>query len=114
MTTFDSALPSVTIKVLTPDGTLYVSIAEQDGKPTRVLISIGKAGSRLAAWADAVARLLTMLVKRDVEVSQLIAELSAISSDGFRMHGQTEIHSGPEGVAKALILYEEERWQRGV
>jgi ribonucleoside-diphosphate reductase alpha chain len=114
MTDFEHALPSVSIKVLTPDGTMYVTIVDDEsGKPTRVLISIGKAGSRLSAWSDAVGRLVSRMFKKGFSTQDIIAELAGIGSDNLKMQGETEIRSTAEGIAKAFLVYEEYKWRTG-
>lgn len=105
---FSQALPSVTIKVATPDGTMFVNIVDtEDGRPTRVIITIGKAGSALMAWADSISRLATRLFKNGSSVNEVIQELTGIRADRLSLSGETEITSGPEGLAKALLIYQE-------
>lgn len=104
----DQALPSVTIRVATPDGKMFVIIVDDtNGNPTRVIIAIGKAGSRLMAWAESMSRLTTRLIKNGSSINDVIMEVSGIRADRLVMNGETEITSGPEGLAKALLIYQE-------
>ena len=98
---------TVSIRVPTPDGTAFVHIIEYAmGKPAHVIVNIGKAGVSVAAWAEAVARLCTMLLERGVSLNELIDELSAITSERVKiMADNSKIRSGPEGIAVALIKY---------
>jgi hypothetical protein len=109
---YDQALPSVTIKVATPDGKMFVIIVDdENGNPTRVIIAIGKAGSTLMAWAESISRLATRLFKNGSTVHEVVKELTGIRADRLTLHNGTEITSGPEGLAKALLIYQE--WKSG-
>ena len=103
------SLPSVTIKVPTPDGTMYVCISDYEGRPWRVDITIGKAGSALMAWAHSLARLCTMALQGSASLDDLINELAGVTSDKLTMNQRTEVRSGPEGVAIAFLRYLEQK-----
>ena len=48
-------LNSATVKVQTPDGTMYLIIMENEhGMPSRVDIQIGKSGTNIRAWYMAI------------------------------------------------------------
>lgn len=99
------AWPSYSIAVNTPDGEMFVHIAEENDMPKFILINIGKAGTNIAAWGDAIARVATaMLPVRGVH--GVIEELSGLSSARFSiLEGGQVCHSGPEGLALALLKY---------
>lgn len=107
------ASTTVSIRVPTPDGTAFVNIIEDDtGKPIQVIIIIGKAGVALAAWAEAVARLCTLLLQNGAGINNLIQELSLINSDRSRVLQDGEvIRSGPAGIVQALIKYRHAKFQ---
>lgn len=108
-----SLYPTFSIKVDTPDGKMFVHILEdKDGLPVRVLINIGKAGTNLAAWADATSRLVTMMLKY-ASIYIIIEELSGITSSRFSLlaHGEV-VRSGPEGIARALLKYRNEKFRK--
>ena len=98
---------TISIRVPTPDGTAFVHVIEgENGKPVHIIVNIGKAGVSVAAWAEAVARLCTMLLNKGVSLNELIDELSAITSEKVKiMSDNSRIRSGPEGIAVALIKY---------
>ncbi len=113
----DIVYKSSSVKVKTPDGTLFIDILEDEhGKPFKVLARIGKSGSTTAAWVDACA-MLTSHVLETHGVDYCIALLYMIRSDkvtststfGNRI---VQVHSGPEGFAHALSVYKKDRYEQ--
>jgi hypothetical protein len=100
---------TLSVRVETPDGTMYVHVLENDkGLPCQVNINIGKAGTNLAAWADACARLVSRMMPN---IHGAIEELSGITSSGFRRMVKGDvIRSGPAGIAYALLKYNKEKY----
>lgn len=109
----DTALNSVSIRVPTPDGTLFVNIMEDDtGKPVGMLIHIGKTGASVMAWAEGMARACTMAMQRGAGINDLISEFSSITTDRITMLQEgSVVRSGPEGVAVALMKYRREKFK---
>lgn len=108
------AWPAYSFKIKTPEGTIYVHIAEDENeKPVRVLINVGKAGSVLAAWGDSLAVLVTELILQHNGVYRAIELLAGMSHDRARLLGSEGIHcaSGPDGVARALLAYREQKYK---
>jgi len=102
------SLDSVVIKVSSPDGTLFVTVAEKDNHAQHVIIHIGKAGSALNAWADALARVISLALRSGViTLEGVIAEVSNITSD--RPPRLSNVRSGPEGVAAAFHKYQQDK-----
>ena len=95
------------VRVQTPDGTLFVTVIEDDfGDPLEVRLSIGKTGSQVRAWTDAVQVMITMLLKAGLSIEDLIHNLSDITTGKITYHaGVIPIKSGPEGLAYALKIY---------
>ncbi len=98
-------LPNVTIRVRTPDGTMFVSVSEHNDEPSHLLIHIGKSGHSLQAWADALARIVSLALRHGVRVQQIITEVSNITTDRRAFSNGISVHSGPEGVAHGLMQY---------
>lgn len=98
---------SRTIKVLCPDGKMFVTICEDsEGVPNRIIISIGKTGTALMAWANAAALLSSRLLPF-VGIPGLIQEISNITTSSIRSFGDgIKIRSGPEALAYALMRYQ--------
>lgn len=98
---------NTTIRVPSGDGTLFVSIVEgEDGKPCAIMITIGKAGSSVRAWAHTFARILTMALEKGATVEDIITELSSQRGDRSTPSiGGQRVTSGPEAVYVALMEY---------
>lgn len=93
------------IKVETPDGTMFVDIVENErGNPIKFIIHIGKTGTSLAAWANAVAELASRLVQKE-GIHVVLEEVSGITSSNVRARNGDLVRSGPEGFALALLKY---------
>lgn len=87
----------------TPDGTVHVFITETD--PISIRITIGKAGSSVAAWADAVCGLTNELL-RHMDVSEVMKIFDGITtgSSTYTSNGVL-CRSTPEAVSFALLEY---------
>lgn len=101
------SLDSVVIKVSTPEGTMFVTVAEKNNAVHHVHVHIGKAGSSLSAWADALVRVITLALHSDISLERVIAEVSNITSD--RPPRLSNVRSGPEGIAAALHKYQQDK-----
>ena len=93
------------IRVPSPDGVMFVHCIENDNKLEEIQISIGKTGSSVRAWADGLARMLTLSLKYN-DINNILVELSSITTDksvlnSKRMH----IKSGPDAIFNALMMY---------
>lgn len=111
--------PSFTVKVMTPDGVMFVTIVEEDNpisneaEPVQILIAIGKTGSAIAAWANMAALLISTLLEESISISDIIMRISNILSDGISTQKTgIDIRSGPEGLQYALTRYNEHRQNR--
>ncbi len=98
-----------TYRVETPLGTAYVVVNENgNGEPFEVFVSVGKAGSDTMAVAEAIGRLISLLLrmpsplspKRRVE--EMVAQLSGIGGGRPLGFGPQRVLSLPDGVARAL------------
>jgi hypothetical protein len=101
------SLPSSTVKVTTPDGVIFVHIIDHSvsGAPLRIDLSIGKAGSSIQAWAQALARVTTLALMNGANLGSIIEVLSAITTDRLTFSSNRAVRSGPDGIAQALIIY---------
>jgi ribonucleoside-diphosphate reductase alpha chain len=98
-----------TYRVETPLGTAYVVVNENgDGEPFEVFVSVGKAGSDTMAVAEAMGRLLSLILrmpspftpKRRVE--EIIAQLGGIGGGRPLGFGPQRVLSLPDGIARIL------------
>ena len=94
-----------TFTLPTPDGTASIFISENsNGTIYRVDMTIGKAGSSVAAWCNALSRMTTFAL-RYISLDDVIKELEDISSDRFQLAKGIAIRSGPEAMSIALQKY---------
>lgn len=95
-----------TINIPSPDGLVHLHCLEhKPGKLEMVQITIGKSGSSLTAWADGLARMITVALRHS-DLSDILSELSLISSDKAVLSAQqTPIRSAVDAVFYGLLRY---------
>lgn len=103
-------LNGFTAKTESPEGTVFTTINEdKQGRVVEIRIIIGKGGSTLAAWADALARVTTLALQAGADISTLLAEISGITSARIKKQNGVLIRCGPEAVSYAIMTYLRER-----
>lgn len=95
-------LPGTTYRVPTPVGTLYATVTLEDGKPFEIFLTIGKAGADVAADAEGMGRLISLLLRHGVPVDQVIDQLKDIAGSVQLGLGPERVRSLPDAVAKVL------------
>lgn len=96
---------SNTVKVSTPDGSMFFTIVENNGKPVGVDIVMGKAGSSIQAWSQALSHVITLALRNRVEISTIAEEVSGITSDRLAFNGDRAVRSVPDAIAQAILIY---------
>jgi ribonucleoside-diphosphate reductase alpha chain len=96
------SLPSVTDKIKTGFGNLYVTISFHNQKPFEVFASIGKSGYSTMADAEALGRLISMALRSGVEAEEVIAQLKGIGGSEPIFTEGGLIQSIPDALAKVL------------
>jgi ribonucleoside-diphosphate reductase alpha chain len=98
-----------TYRVETPLGTAYVTVNENaEGEPFEVFASVGKAGSDTMAVAEAIGRLISLVLRMPSPLSprrrleEMIAQLAGIGGGRPLGFGPQRILSLPDGIARAL------------
>lgn len=95
-------LTGKTYKIPTGLGSLFVTINEQDGKPFEVFCSIGKSGASILAKAEVTARLVSLALRNDIPVSEIVKQLVDISGSELMPYKNMVIRSIPDAVGKLL------------
>ena len=95
-------LPSTTDKIPTGYGNLYVSITEYEGKPFEVFCTISKSGQSIMAKAEVVGRLVSLALRNDISVNEVVEQLIEISGDHPLAWKDTVVKSIPDAVGKLL------------
>ena len=99
-------LRGVTRKMLSPLGTLYVTINEDEkGRPFEVFTALGKAGGAAMADCEAISRLISLALRSGVPMRTIHQQLRGISCDRAVGFGSRKILSMPDAVAQALEQY---------
>jgi ribonucleoside-diphosphate reductase alpha chain len=100
-----------TYKKNTPIGTAYITVnanGEGDEHPFEVFINVGKAGSDVAADAEGVGRLVSLILRMpsplspQERVADIVAQLRGIGSGRQQGFGKNRVMSMPDAVAQAL------------
>jgi ribonucleoside-diphosphate reductase alpha chain len=103
------SLSGRTYRVETPLGTAYVVVNENgSGEPFEVFVSVGKAGSDTMAVAEAMGRLVSLVLRMPSpltptrRVEEIIGQLSGIGGGRPLGFGPQRVLSLPDGIARVL------------
>ncbi len=100
-----------TRQVRSPEGKVNITLNWDEDGLLEVFVNVGKAGSDVAALAEALGRLISLHLRIDsplsqderaAEVAHQLASIGGSTSIGF---GQNRVRSLPDAVARALELY---------
>ncbi|MDK2794693.1 MAG: ribonucleoside-diphosphate reductase alpha chain, partial [Caldanaerobacter sp.] len=95
-------LKGITKRIETPLGRAYVTINFIDNKPFEVFVNIGRAGSDVAAFTEAIARLISLALRGGVAVEDIIEQLVGIGGATTIGFGENRVLSVPDAIGKAL------------
>lgn len=96
-----------------PEGKVNITINSDEQGPLEVFINVGKAGSDIAALAEAMGRLISLnlrvlsplsQVDRAKEIAEQLRGIGGSRSVGF---GMQQVRSMPDAVARALEMHME-------
>jgi ribonucleotide reductase alpha subunit len=96
------SLVSVTDKITTGFGNLYVTITFYEGKPFEVFASIGKSGYSTMADAEAIGRLISLALRSGVDPREVVDQLKGIGGAEPIFHGGKLVQSIPDAIAQVL------------
>ncbi|GMR18946.1 MAG: vitamin B12-dependent ribonucleotide reductase [Patescibacteria group bacterium] len=101
-----------TFRIGTPVGSAFVTVNENgDGNPLEVFVNVGKAGSDIAADAEAIGRLSSLVLRVDPtmrpkeRVAAIIDQLEGIGGSRVVGFGAERVRSLADGVARVLGEY---------
>ncbi len=110
------ALPGKTYRIQTPVGTAFITVNDNGqgaGEPFEVFVSVGKAGSETMAHAEALGRLISLVLRlplpehmsaRD-RVAEIVGQLSGIGGGRPLGFGRKRVLSLPDALAQALAQH---------
>ena len=101
-----------TFRQPTPSGTAFVTVNEdEDGQPFEVFLNVGKAGSDVRADAEAIGRLISLVLRLPSPLSpqerleMVVAQLRGIGGGRSWGFGPRRVRSVPDAVASVLAAY---------
>lgn len=92
-----------TAKITTAMGSLYVTLnVDESGRPFECFIEMGKAGSDIKTFTEAIARMISISTRAGLDIDIIIKQLKDIRGTihGF---GTSRVLSVPDGIAKCLL-----------
>lgn len=101
-----------TYKIETPLGGAFITVNhDEDGNPFEVFVTIGKAGSEVAAMAEALGRLISTTLRFGNHLPakerawQIMEQLRGIGGGNAVGFGPNKVRSLPDAIAKALGMH---------
>jgi ribonucleoside-diphosphate reductase alpha chain len=81
---------------------LFVTVNAANGKPFELFAQIGKAGSDVVAFTEAIARLISLALRCGVSIDEIVTQLEGIGGARSVGFGPNRIMSVPDAVGQAL------------
>jgi ribonucleoside-diphosphate reductase alpha chain len=91
-----------TTSIRTALGNLFVTVNSADSKPFELFAQIGKAGSDVIAFTEAIARLISLALRCGVNVDEIVAQLEGIGGARSVGFGPNRIMSVPDAIGQGL------------
>lgn len=98
-----------TEKIRTGDGSVFVTINEDDRGLAEVFASLGKAGGSAAAQSEATCRLVSLCLRSGLDPWAIVDQLKGISGPNPVWDNGELILSPPDAIGRALERYLERR-----
>ena len=98
-----------TKRIRTGEGTLYITVNEDENGLCEVFTAIGKAGGHAAAQSEAISRLISLSLRSGVNPKAIVKQLKGISGPNPTWEDGRLILSTPDAIGKALDDYLESR-----
>ena len=95
-------LSGQTTSIGTALGNLFVTVNSADGRPFELFAQIGKAGSDVIAFTEAIARLISLALRCGVSVDEIVTQLEGIGGARSVGYGPNRIMSVPDAIGQAL------------
>ncbi|MBI5530434.1 MAG: adenosylcobalamin-dependent ribonucleoside-diphosphate reductase [Candidatus Doudnabacteria bacterium] len=95
-------MQGITYKMQTAYGNLYVTINEDSQGPFEVFAQMGKAGGFFSAQTEAITRLISLALRSNVAIEEIIEQLKGIRGPDVSFSDGGVVFSLPDAVAKVL------------
>ncbi|HYO45815.1 MAG TPA: ribonucleotide-diphosphate reductase subunit alpha, partial [Gemmatimonadota bacterium] len=93
----------------TGDGSLFITINEDEAGMCEVFASLGKAGGAAAAQSEAMCRLISLALRSGLDPRAIVDQLKGISGPNPVWDNGELILSAPDAIGRALERYLERR-----
>jgi len=104
-----STTAGITQRIRTGEGTLYITINEDEDGLCEVFTAIGKAGGHAAAQSEAISRLISLALRSGINPKSIVKQLKGISGPSPNWESGRLILSTPDAIGKAIEDYLKER-----
>jgi ribonucleoside-diphosphate reductase alpha chain len=95
-------MQGITYKMNTAYGNLYVTINEDSHGPFEVFAAMGKAGGFFSAQTEAITRLISLALRSNVAIEEIIEQLKGIRGPDVSFSESGVVFSLPDAVSKVL------------
>jgi len=100
-----ASLKGVTYRKPTPVGNLYLTLNVREGYPFELFAQIGKAGSDVSAFTEAIARLVSLAFRCGIDPAEVAGELTGIGGSRSVGFGSNRVRSVPDAIGQFLTEY---------
>lgn len=98
-------LTGITDSKRTPEGTLYLTLNLHDELPFELFAQIGKAGSDIMAFTEAIARLVSLAFRCGIDPEEVAKQLMGIGGSRSVGFGPQRVRSVPDAIGQFLYAY---------
>ncbi|MCL6590017.1 MAG: vitamin B12-dependent ribonucleotide reductase [Firmicutes bacterium] len=99
------SLTGITDARQTPEGNLYLTLNFHDQHPFELFAQIGKAGSDISAFTEAIARLISLAFRCGIDPEAVADELTGIGGSRYIGFGANRVRSVPDAIGLFLNEY---------
>jgi len=103
----------MTRRIRTGEGSLYITINEDQNGLCEVFTTIGKAGGNAAAQSEAISRLISLALRSGINPTSIVKQLKGISGPNPTWEDGRLILSTPDAIGKALDDYLRNKQENG-
>ncbi|MGI6643273.1 MAG: vitamin B12-dependent ribonucleotide reductase [Bacillota bacterium] len=100
-----SRLDGFTAAKETPVGKLFLTLNTLEGHPVELFAQIGKAGSDISAFTEAIARLVSITLRSGVDPQEVADQLLGIGGSRSIGFGPNRVRSVPDAIGQFLDEY---------